>query len=375
MAIKPFTFDPALTERFVQLEYDLYRGDPNWIPPNRESARAKFSPEFHFYNNPENLHSHFLAVENGKILGRISAFINNDLKDRDGTKVGGIGFFECTENYFVAGELLMAATTWLSRHGIRRIWGPINFDIWHGYRFKTGGWNYKTFFGEPDNKPYYPQFFERFGFSVRQNWESVQIAGKKTLEAMCQGGLKCRQQLLDRGYRFEAFNKHDFDGEIRKLHAIISNSFSSFTGYTPISFSAFRNIISSSRVALDPRLLIFFYDERGSLAGFTGSFLEISDALRSMNGRSHVGAKLKFFYRRAQAERVVFFFGGMSREEIQKRSRLGRAGFAYMVDQILQAGYDDVIFALMSQDSRARGSVHGYPAGGTCHYALYELNQ
>jgi hypothetical protein len=55
--------------------------------------------------------------------------------------------------------LLEHAIEWLrEKHDLQRIWAPVNFDIWHGYRLMTRGFEEKTFYGEPYNKIYYPGF-------------------------------------------------------------------------------------------------------------------------------------------------------------------------------------------------------------------------
>jgi hypothetical protein len=83
--------------------------------------------------------------------------VNAAIRDEDGTAVGLIGFFECVEDPVVATVLLDAARDWLrEEHGLQRIWGPMNFDIWHSYRFMTRGFDQVPFYGEPDNKACYP---------------------------------------------------------------------------------------------------------------------------------------------------------------------------------------------------------------------------
>ena len=77
--IIPFTFDSALRESFLNLGYELYRGDNFWIPPIEKDLRASLSPEFAFYNKPGNSFIHFLLIQEGKFLGRISAMVNRDL--------------------------------------------------------------------------------------------------------------------------------------------------------------------------------------------------------------------------------------------------------------------------------------------------------
>ena len=159
MAIKHFTFEPNLTDLFLTFAYDQYRDDTNWIPPLKKDLIFQFSHSFPFYNKPGNYHRHFIALNGKKTLGRISAFVNNDLKDPSGNLIGCLGFFESINDQSVSNDLLGIATNWLSEHhGIKIIWGPVNFDIWNSYRMMTKGFDQETFLGEPYNKDYYQVF-------------------------------------------------------------------------------------------------------------------------------------------------------------------------------------------------------------------------
>lgn len=375
MAIRHFTFDPAAADLFVRFSRELYQDDPNWIPPFKEELGAQLSPEFPFYRKSGNSHRHFVATAGGKVIGHISAMVNGELQDRDGTPVGTVGFFECINDDSVAQQLLSSATRWLHEEKeIDRIWGPMNFDIWHGYRFMTRGFDQKPFLGEPYNKPYYPEFFERFGFSRKCEWDSVEIAGRDPLERMIARGAKRYQLLVDRGYRFELFNPRRFGDELRKLHLVMTKSFGGFLGFTPLSFEELRPLFSKARHALHPRLFMFTYDENDNLAGFAAAFLELSDAVRSMKGRNSLLAKLKFAYHRARVNRINFYIGGVTPEEVARRSGLGRAGFYYIINQILNEGFETVMLTLRLKGNFSHGLAAKDPTVPQREYALYELN-
>ena len=369
-------FDPILIDAFVRFGFGLYRGDANWIPPLREDLYAQFSPEFPFYRRSGNYHRYFLATAGGKVVGRISAMINRDLKDKDGTPVGTIGFFECVHDYAVAEELLNSATKWLrDEQGIRRIWGPMNFDIWHDYRFMTCGYEQKLFYGEPYNKPYYPTFFENYGFSAKQHWDSVEITGRDTLEKMIVRGEKRYQLLTDRGYRFELFNKSNFQDELQKLHIVMAKSFGGFLGFTPIPFKEFEQFFKKGRYAIHPKLFVLIYDENNILAGFATAFLELSDAIRSMNGENNLIAKLRFIYNRRRVDRINFYIGGVTPEETARKTGLGRAGFYYIINQMLNDGFEKLLLTLRLKGNFAHGLLGKNAPVPQREYTLYELNR
>lgn len=376
MAIMHFIFDQTLTDSFIGFEYDLYRGDAQWIPPIRKEIYSQFSPDFPFYQKPGNCHRHFLVTTEKKVAGRISAMANKDLKDKDGTPVGTIGFFECIDDYSVANDLFDAAIKWLSEEqGLHRIWGPMNFDIWHGYRLMTHGFDQKLFYGEPYNKDYYQDFFVRYGFVAKQYWDSVEIAGREKIEKMIARGAERYQLLIHRGYRFELFDMNKFEDELKKLHMVMTKSFCGFLGFTLISLTEFEQLFAKSRYAFHPRLFTFVYDEDNVLAGFGAAFLELSNAIRAMKGKDDFISKLRFLYHRRHVNRINFYIGGMTPEESKKGTGLGRAGFYYVIKQMLKEGFETLLLTLRLKGNKAHGLLGKNAPTPQREYALYELNR
>ncbi len=375
MGIAHFTFDADFTHSFVRFGYDLYRGDPHWIPPLKKDLYTQLSPDFPFYRKLGNGHRHFLATAGGKVVGRVSALVNRDLRDEDGTPVGAIGFFECSDDDAVAKELLDAATGWLrDEHGIERIWGPMNFDIWHGYRLMTRGFDQKLFYGEPYNKRYYQDFFERYGFTPKQHWHSVEVTGRDTLERMIAAGAERYQKLVKRGYRFEQFNSRMFSDELRKLHSVLTRSFGAFLAFTPISLAEFEQLFATGRYGLNSELFTFVYNEHNILAGFAGAFLDLADAIRAMKEKNDLLAKLRFFYHRRLSNRILFYLCGVTPEEATKETDFGRAGFYYIIRQILKEGYETVLIALMARSAPMACMAGRNITAPQRQYTLYELN-
>jgi GNAT superfamily N-acetyltransferase len=375
VAIISFDFDPSLREAFLDLGYDIYGGDPAWIPPLRADLRRQLAPEFPFYSQPGNRCRHFLATAGGKWRGRVAAMVNSALRDRDRTPVGTVGFFESEGDYGVAQDLLEAATFWLrTEGGVNRIWGPMNFDIWHGYRFMTAGFNERPLYGEPYNKPNYPEYFRRYGFVDRQHWHSLEVAGRRSLEGIISFGTPLYRELVKGGYRFESLQMANFSGELMKLHTVLPLSYHDFLGYTPISAPEFAALYAGLRHAADPRFFVFAYDNDGALAGFAGAFLELADAVRVLGGKdTHLG-RIRFLLRRRRTDRINFYIIGLTPTEAARRRGLGRAMTAYVLRQVVEAGYEIVLFSLIVAGSRSRGLLGRDVPAPQRQYTLFELN-
>jgi hypothetical protein len=375
MGVRQFTFDPLLTDDFIRFGYDLYRGDCHWIAPFEDELRFQLSPEFFFYRSPGNSHAHFLAASGRQVVGRVSALINHELRDYDLEPVGTLGFFEAVNDYAVAEDLFDCAMRWLAENGIRRVWGPMNFDIWHGYRLMTRGFDRKPFYGEPYNKFYYQDFFERRGFTPKQQWNSVEITGPRTLERLAEPGKATADSLTRQGYRFESFNPNRFRQELIKLHLVLSQSFSSFLGYTPISSSEFERLFFPLRYASVPEFFSFAYDSAGRLCGFVGGLLDLANAVRSMRGRSNLIARCCFLYHRSLVDRAMLHLIGKTPEESGKQNGLGAALFSRTFRAFLAKGYETVLMTLMARGNSSRRFLQELADDERRQYMLYEWNR
>jgi hypothetical protein len=363
MPILAYTFDPTLAGGYVDLCQRLYRDDPNWTPPPAARLLRQFSPELPFYRQPGNTHRHFLAAAGTTPVGHASAFVNAGLRDEDGTPVGAIGFFECVETPEVGAELLAHARAWLrEEHGLERVWAPMQFDIWRGYRLMTRGFQVPTFFGEPYNRPYYPALLERNGFGVRKRWHSVEIRGLRALQRLLEPAEPARELAEADGYRLVPLEVRS-PAVVAALQAAVEGSYRHFLGVTRLEPGEFQEVFALYAGGVDPRLAIAAQRPDGVLAGFAIAYPDPPRAAPAAADRWPFPA---------QAERAVFFMIGITPEESARRRGVGHALFAGCLRAILEAGFAAVVFALLADDSPGWALLGSPRPPAQKEYALYE---
>jgi len=374
MSVIRFTYDKQLTKEFIELGFELNEDDKKWIPPFREELQQQLSKDFEFNRNQGNSHCNFIATRNGKILARLSAMKNKNLIDKNGNQIGTIGFFECINDMEVAKEILNDAVSFLvNENGINKIYGPMNFDIWHGYRFMTKGFEREIFPGEPYNKPYYNEMFIKAGFKAIYSWDSTEVENYEDLIGISSRGKVRFEMLKEIGYTFEDLDSNNLDEQLINLYNIINISFNNFFAYTEIDLEEFTRMYSGLRHSTKPGFFSLIYDEAGLLSGFTGVLVDESIAIRAMRGNKGILSKVKFSINKPKADRAVFYVAGITPEQIQKHSGLGRAGFYYGVQKAIEAGYDKMVFALMAKDQVVHGLLGKHANKHDREYTLYEL--
>ncbi len=115
--------------RFIDFAYDNYRDDPNASPPLRRDAAELLNPK----KNPWFEHARarfFLAERGGKVVGRISAQVDDLVLQYMGAGTGQWGSFELIDDAQVATALFDAAEGWLRAQGMTRSLGPFTLSIW-----------------------------------------------------------------------------------------------------------------------------------------------------------------------------------------------------------------------------------------------------
>jgi len=374
VGVTAFTFDRAHAQAFVR--FGLERGSTirGWIPPITAALHAQMAPEYPFYGGPGNHHRHFLCTAGGRLVGRVSAFVNAKLVDEGGAPIGAVGLFEAIEDESVSRELLDAATGWLaSAHGIRRIWGPIDFDIWRGYRFMTRGFDQEPFFGEPTNPPWYPEHFARFGFTVLQTWATREVRGRDAIVGLARATEARVRAFEARGYRFRPLDRSRLSEELGVLHALTSASFEGFLGFTPIPREEFEGLFAISRHALVPELIPIVSAPGGEPVAFAAALPDIAPAVRAMRGSHGALARLRFRLMPPRMRRVVLFFGGMLPGDLRERAGLGRAGVHLVAKHAAALGCETLIVALAASGNASASLMGEHRHAVTREYALFEL--
>ncbi len=147
---------------FIKLPWDIYKNDPNWVPPLIHEIKKKLNRK----SNPFLKHSEiqlFVAYSDRKPIGRIAAIIDyNHIKFHQ-EQVGFFGMFECRDNYIYAEKLLDNAREWLTNRGIEFMRGPMNLNMNDECGFLLEGFDSPPVIMMTYNPEYYLRFMERYG--------------------------------------------------------------------------------------------------------------------------------------------------------------------------------------------------------------------
>lgn len=156
---------------FIQLPFDLYKGDSNWAPP----VRRKLLDSLLSDENDLLAHSQpqfFIAYQGDTPIARVMAGMDTHL----GEGVGWFSLFESEDNMDGVRAVLDAACAYLKEKGATQVVGPIAPQ----YDLLNRGLLVDAFDGlpvlhNPYNKAYYPALLEGYGFVKKRDYLAYQI--------------------------------------------------------------------------------------------------------------------------------------------------------------------------------------------------------
>ena len=155
-------------KQFIRYPWELYKGDPNWIPPlimdQKELLNFKPHP---FYENAEI--QTFLAFKNNQVCGRIAAVVDHAHNRAHDELRGMFGFFESAHDQEVANALFDTAKSWFADKGITKMRGPMNPSMNYTCSLLVDGFDKPPTFMMTYNKPYYGELIEQYGFHKAQD--------------------------------------------------------------------------------------------------------------------------------------------------------------------------------------------------------------
>ena len=286
--------DKKLVKAFLEMPVSLYKEDKNWIRPLDDDIEKIFNPERNkLFRNGEAIRW-ILYDENGRSIGRIAAFYNNDNKEKDEQPTGGVGFFDCINDQKAADTMFNAAREWLKSRGMEAMDGPINF----GSRETFWGCLYDGFYppnyNMPYNYKYYNDLFEHYGFRnyFNQYTFHMELIPDRMDPVIYEKG---RQVKSNRDFAFKNIEKNNLDKYVDDFLTVFNETWARFPGVKPLTKAQTTRMFDKLKIILDPRVMIFAYYKDRPI-GFFIMIPDMYEVTKHFNGKFHWINKLRLVY-------------------------------------------------------------------------------
>lgn len=272
--------------RFVDLPWQIYSKaeHPQWIPPLRMTVHDALDRSKPFYHHADR--ELFLALRQGRVVGRIAAIENRAHNRFHGDRVGFWGFFECAEDQEAVAALFNAAEGWLSSRGLDVMRGPVMPSTNYDCGLLVDGFEHEPTFMTPWNPPSYVEMIERAGFARAKDLVAYFIPMSDDNFQLPPSFV----QLADRARAKSELTFRDLDlsrweDEIALCWDVYNSAWEQNWGFVPMTRDEFTVMCKDLKPLLIPQFA-YMAEVRGQPAGFMLIVPDFNQILKQIgNGR------------------------------------------------------------------------------------------
>ncbi len=268
--------------QFIQLPFDIYKGNAQWVPPILPEMQLVFNRRKH----PFYLHSDadFFVVEEGKqTLARVAVMENRNYNAHHGVKDAFFYYFDAYDNPEAVRLLFEAAFEWAQARGLTRIIGPKGFLQGDGMGVLVEGFQHRPAVGIPYNHPYYHNLLSACGFEKETDFLSGYLEGNHDLDPRF---YEIAERVKERrGFRIKSFaSEKELREWIPRIGKVYNDSFVNNWEYCPITPEEMK-VIGDRLIAIAHPRLIKLVMKGDQPIGFVFGFMDISAAIQKTKGR------------------------------------------------------------------------------------------
>jgi len=278
------TENKSQAKRFVEFYYDLYRNCPQWVPPLFVDAYLPLNRKKHpFFEHSDA--DFFLAVQDGKVVGRICAGENKLFNEYHKTKKAQFYFFDAIDDLEVAKALFDAAFDWARQRGLDTMIGPKGLSPFDGYGILVEGFEQRQMMTMMNyNYDYYPKLVEALGFEKEVDFVSCYLPAEafkmpERVEKIAQWAIK-RGKLWVKNFK----SKKELVSWAQRIGRTYNKAFINNWEYYPFTQGDIDYAVQNVFMVADPRLIKLIMHE-DDIVGFLFGFPDASAALQRAKGR------------------------------------------------------------------------------------------
>ena len=220
---------------FIECHYDLYEG-------NQYDAPNLYSDEFKTLSKDKNAAfdfceaEYFLALKEGKVVGRVAAIINNKANEKWDKKDVRFGWIDFIDDIEVSKALLKTVEDYGREKGMTSVVGPLGFTDMDPEGMLTWGFDQLGTMATIYNYDYYPKHMEKLG-----GWEKDNDYVEYRLDVPETAPEKYTKiaEMVEKRYNLHArklTKKEIFEGGYgKKLFDLINVTYSHLYGFSELS--------------------------------------------------------------------------------------------------------------------------------------------
>lgn len=272
-------------KRFIRFNYEFYKDNPYSVPDLYDDMLNTFSPKknaaFEFCEA-----DYFLALRDGKIVGRVAAIINRRANETWNRKTVRFGWIDFIDDMEVSTALIDTVKQWGKERGMTEIEGPLGFTDMDAEGMLVEGFDQLSTMATIYNYPYYLQHMERLGLSKSADWVEMKIYVPDAIPE------KHRRisEIIAKRYNLH-IRKLKSKKEVRQsgvahdIFRLINDAYTPLFGYSRMTERQIDQYVKMYVPVLDLRMVSIVENEQNEIVAVGISMASLSRALQKAKGR------------------------------------------------------------------------------------------
>ncbi|MEO6360017.1 MAG: N-acetyltransferase [Sphingomicrobium sp.] len=285
---------------FVDLAWAVYRDDPAWVPPLKAEVHELIGAK-----NPWFGHARaqlWLAERDGKVVGRISAQIDELVLDHMGAGTGQWGMFEALDAE-AAAALIVTAEEWLRAEGMTRALGPISLSIWDEPGLEIEGHAQAPTVMMGHHRPHYREWIEAAGHSKAKDLLTYEVQIRELDDPLINRVVAAGERNLR--LRIRKVDLSQFQRDAAIILNLLNDAWSDNWGFVPLTAAEIAYAGKKFKpIIYEDLVLIAELDDEP--VAFMMTLPDINEFIADLDGRLFPfgWAKLLWRLRKPQVKRV-----------------------------------------------------------------------
>lgn len=295
--------------RFIRLPWEIYKNDPNWVPPLIKDVKFKLDRARHPFFDHAKMEL-FMAIQGKHVVGRIAVILDERHNEFHQEHTGFFGMFECIENDDVAQALFSTAESWCREEGMDRIRGPVNLSMNDECGFLLEGFDSSPVIMMTYNPKYYLDLSERYGFVKAKDLYAYKKGEVGVVGRIAKLVERVRQH---HNVVVRHVDMKRYDEEVGIIKEIYNAAWELNWGFVPMTSRETDLLAKELKPILDPELVLFAEID-GQPVGVSITIPDYNQVLKRLNGRLGPISLLKFLYYRKKIDGVRSIVFGIKKE-------------------------------------------------------------
>lgn len=366
---------------FVDFVWEVYKDDPAWIPPLKTEVHALLDPK----KNPWFGHGRaalFLATRAGRIVGRISAQVDDLVQVHMESGLGQWGLFEALDGD-VAAALIAHAEQWLRAEGMTKAHGPISISIWDEPGLLIDGFDQPPMVMMGHHRPAYRGWIEAAGYVKAKDLYTYELDIRIDMVPVIDRLIKAGEK--NPRIRIRKVDKSKFASEAAIIMGLLNDAWSDNWGFVPLTEAEiayagkklkpiiFEDLVRIAEVATGPEA-----DAKFEPAAFMITIPDVNEMIADLDGRLFPfgWAKLLWRLRNPRTRRVRVPLMGVAKK-LQGTRIAGQLAFMLIEftrrSCVGKYGVHTGEFGWVLEDNQGMMSIAQLPGANINHtYRIFE---